>query len=275
MKIVKALYNQVYYIFRKCKEDEVGIYAAQASFFITLSIFPFFIMLFSIIMLIPSGQDSINHFINTNMPNIIKDVLTTSINALSKSNNITALVISTITAIWSASKGVMSMMIGLYKINKVNQNRLYIINRGISMAYTFVFALALILSGILVVLGKKITSYIFKEFPDLSQVPYFSAITRYLLLFLSLVFFFTIVYKMANRKNTTLFKSIPGALFSAAGWLLFSFFFSLYIDKFANYSAVYGAFSSLILLMLWVYFIMYIMFIGEEINKHWGQKTMQ
>ena len=75
------------------------------------------------------------------------------------------------------------------------------------------------------------------------------------------------IYKFANIRLTTLAKSIPGAMFSALGWLVFSYVFSLYIDNFANMTYMYGSLTAFIILMLWVYFCIYIFFIGAEINK--------
>lgn len=46
----------------------------------------------------------------------------------------------------------------------------------------------------------------------------------------------------------------------------FQAIYSIYIDNFANFT-IYGSFSAIVLLMLWLYFCMYILLIGAEINK--------
>ena len=56
-----------------------------------------------------------------------------------------------------------------------------------------------------------------------------------------------------------------GGSLSALAWVLYSFFFSIFVENFGNYSSVYGSLAALVILMLWLYFCMYIMFIGGEV----------
>lgn len=60
---------------------------------------------------------------------------------------------------------------------------------------------------------------------------------------------------------------IPGAFIAASGWMLYSYFYSLYIVYFPNASYIYGSLAAVILFMLWVYFCMIIFLVGAEINK--------
>ena len=60
---------------------------------------------------------------------------------------------------------------------------------------------------------------------------------------------------------------VPGAVLSAAGWMVFSYAFSMYIDKFNGFSNMYGSLTTMILIMLWLYFGMYITLIGAEFNQ--------
>ena len=88
--------------------------------------------------------------------------------------------------------------------------------------------------------------------------------------FYLLTFFWDLVYKFlpnrSNRGKTTLRKQLPGAFFTASGWLLLSFFFSVYLDIFTGFTSMYGSFTTIILIMLWLYGCMYIILLGGEIN---------
>ena len=63
---------------------------------------------------------------------------------------------------------------------------------------------------------------------------------------------------------------LPGAVFSAVGWVLFSFFYSLYVTDFPNAASLYGSLAAVCLLMLWVYFCLLILLLGAELNKLWA-----
>ena len=58
----------------------------------------------------------------------------------------------------------------------------------------------------------------------------------------------------------------PGAVFTAFGWTLASFVFSVYMDIFRGFSNMYGSLTTIVLIMLWLYFCMYILLLGGEVN---------
>ena len=65
--------------------------------------------------------------------------------------------------------------------------------------------------------------------------------------------------------------------------MLFSYFFSLFVEEFSNFS-IYGGLATLVILMFWLFFCMYIVFLGAEVSvwleqsgigadiKNWRQK---
>ena len=85
-----------------------------------------------------------------------------------------------------------------------------------------------------------------------------------------LTVFWDIVYKfLPNRSNmakTTLRKQLPGAVFTACGWLFLSFIFSVYLDVFTGFSNMYGSLTTIVLIMLCMYGCMYILLLGGEEN---------
>lgn len=85
-----------------------------------------------------------------------------------------------------------------------------------------------------------------------------------------LTVFWDLVYKyLPNRRatqKTTLRKQLPGAVFTAWGWLLISFIFSIYLDIFEGFSDMYGSMTTIVLIMLWLYLCMYVILLGGEVN---------
>ena len=63
------------------------------------------------------------------------------------------------------------------------------------------------------------------------------------------------------------YHHLPGAVFAAAGWMLFSYFYSLYTTYFTGVSYIYGSLTAVVLLLLWMYVCMIILLIGAELNK--------
>ena len=126
------------------------------------------------------------------------------------------------------------------------------------------------LSLVLSVFGNSLSVIVYEHIPFMSKVMNFIIRIRTCLTLVVLTFFWDLVYKFlpnrSNRGKTTLQKQLPGAFFTASGWLLLSFFFSVYLDIFTGFTSMYGSFTTIILIMLWLYGCMYIILLGGEIN---------
>ena len=59
---------------------------------------------------------------------------------------------------------------------------------------------------------------------------------------------------------------VPGALAALVGWMVVSAAFSFYVENFANYTAIYGALGTVIVLMMWLNLTALMLIMGAEIN---------
>ena len=82
---------------------------------------------------------------------------------------------------------------------------------------------------------------------------------------------FLLMYKFLPNRKATLKSQLPGAVISAVAWSVFSLIFSIYLEYF-NVSNMYGSLTTLIMIMLWVYFCMFIVLLGAEINAYFEDK---
>lgn len=268
MKRVKKFYDEkINGFFEIVKEDKIGIHTGQSSFFITLSIFPFILLLLNIVSTIPSGKHVFLAIIATVTNENIKNLLNDVVYNLSQYATGITISISAIIGLWSASKGVHALMIGLGAINNLHKNRNYFVSRIVSMLYTVTFVLIIVGSMGILVFGNRIVKVLVEQLPNLAGRSYLSMTFRYLIMFVFFFIFLLLVYRFSNRKYTTFRKVIWGSLFCTAGWIVFTLGFNYYIDYFFNTSYLYGSLTSFIILMLWIYFCIYIFFLGHEINK--------
>ena len=62
------------------------------------------------------------------------------------------------------------------------------------------------------------------------------------------------------------------ALFAAAGWLLLTLGFGIYVANFGNYNATYGSLSAVVVLLTWLYLSAFVMLFGAELNAARGDR---
>ena len=48
--------------------------------------------------------------------------------------------------------------------------------------------------------------------------------------------------------------------------MIVSWIFSVYLNIFKGFSSMYGSLTTIVLIMLWLYFCMYILLLGGEVN---------
>lgn len=265
---MKEFYNKnVKPLLENIREDRIGIHTGQSSFFMTLSVFPFLLLLLNILSLLPKGKSVLISILNSVSGNTINDFITHVINDLSAHSTGLTISISAIIVLWSASKGVHSLMLGLGTINNLHINRSYLAARLVSMLYTIAFVAIIIVTMGLLIFGNKTVKYVVSSLPHLKDASFMSMFFRYFVMFIFFLVFLMLCYRFSNKQHTTLKKVFWGSLFTAVGWIIFSLGFNIYIDHFFATSYMYGSLASFIVLMLWTYFCIYIFFLGHEINK--------
>jgi len=263
---MKTLLLKSYQVLQNQNKHEISVYAAQASYFIIMAVFPIIMLLLNLIKFLPVSATDLIAVLEEMFPEVIAPLLKEIISDLYDKSSGTILSVSALTALWSASKGVISLEKGLIEISGNQKKQGFVLHRSISIFYTFAFIIIFIFSLVLLVFGNGIQMTLSDRFPMVAKITAYLISIRTLLSILILTLFFSYLYKMFPRRKAKLKNQLPGALFSTFGWMLFSFFFSIYVDNFGNFSYMYGSLTTIILLMLWLYVCIYIVFIGAEIN---------
>lgn len=265
MLFLQKVYNLIYSFIKKLTNDEIGAFAAQAAFFLIISLFPFVMLLITLLQYIPITESIMTDIAVKLFPMSVSDFIVRVINELSEKASTTIISITALGALWSASKGVFSTIQGLNRACGAKEVRGYVLLRLSSLVYTMLFAVAIILTLFFLVFGNSIYNYFAAEISIIEKLPVINA-TSFLFGFCLLALFFWGVYLFAPARKAKPTEEIAGAVFSALGWIVFSTFFSFYIDNISNFSYFYGSLTTVVVLMLWLYVCMYIVFIGAEIN---------
>ena len=248
-----------------------GAYAAQAAYFFVLSMIPIFLLLLTMVRFTPVTMDDVLRAVLQIFPeSVAQSQVLQGIVREVYSKTGTIIPVTIIVALWSAGKGVLSVTSGLNAIYSNVETRNYFYLRMRASLYTVLFLLVIMLSLVLSVFGNSISVVLYEHVPFLNKVVDFIMRIRTLVTLVVLIVFWDLVYRfLPNRKHmrkTTLRKQLPGSVFTACGWLLLSFFFSMYLDIFTGFTSMYGSLTTIVLIMLWLYGCMYIILLGGEVN---------
>lgn len=265
--MILASYRLIRAFSGKLRDDSISAFAAQAAFFIILSVFPFLMFLLTLLNYLPFTLKDCEDFVINLLPNLVSSFVSTILSEVSFQTSGTVLSITMLAALWSASRGVLALSRGLNSVYGYRETRNYFRVRAVSTLYTLVFAVLLILTLILLVFGNQLYRLIIAHIPFLGNAAFLILSMRTLIVMLILTFFFLLLYLVLPNRRSSFFCELPGAILSAGGWLGFSYLFSFYIDHMSSLSATYGSLTAVVVCMLWLYACMYIVFIGAEINN--------
>lgn len=250
----------------KLRDDSISAFAAQAAFFIILSIFPFVMFLLTLLNYLPVSADVLRDFLSGIFPETVNSILNTIFSELVEKSSGTLLSVTVLAALWSGSRGTLALVRGFNAVYRHKETRNYFLIRGVSVLYTIGFAVLLIAALVLLVFGNQLYHFIMAKLPFLGDLALIIMSLRSLVTMALLTLFFLLMYLLIPNRKSTVLRELPGALLTAGGWLGFSFLFSFYIDHMDGFSYTYGSLTTLAVCMLWLYFCMYILFVGAEIN---------
>lgn len=245
---------------------QIPLHAANTSYFIVLAAFPSLVLLLSIVRYTGLDVHALLDLISGILPAALLPTAERVIMSMYHNSSTAVVSISAVAAIWSASLGIHGMLTGLYAIYEVPELRNGLINRLISVVYTFAFILVLLLTLVLHVFGTTMLGWLQEsEQPLLRFLTDLIDLRFFLLLFLQIALFTAVFMAIPNRFNS-FGSSLPGALLAAIGWQVFSFGFTVYVEYFGDVGGLYGPVYTVAMCMLWLYFCMSILFYGGVLN---------
>ena len=250
------------------REKQISLHAAYAGYFIILAVFPALLMLLSLLRFAGLQVEVLVDMMGEILPPALMETVEGMVYSAWFHSTGTVLGLSALTALWSASRGIFGLLQGLNAVYDQGESRGYLYTRGISVIYTFLFGIVLILTLVLHVFGNAVFRWLSMVDNPVVMFLVDMVDARLFLLLMLQCLIFTLMYMVLPNGRNGFGSSLPGGILSSVGWLIFSDLFSVYVEHFNRYSLIYGSVYALALGMLWLYCCLSILFYGGALN-HW------
>lgn len=259
--------NAILWFMEKFNKHRISVHAAQVAFFIMVSFFPFMMFLITMLRYTAIDQNILETIIYKLIPGNLSHLVAGWLNE-SYATSGTVLSITVISTLWAGSKGFNSISYELEDIYEIENRRSFIARRIHSLLDTIIFSAMIIVSLTLLVYGNQIIQLIIRFFPSITHLKTLLFLARSALALFLFVIYFTCMYCFVTKRHGRLRDEIPGAIFSAILWIAFSYLYSVYVDTKHSIGSVYGSLTSIVLLMLWLYFCVSFVFLGALLNQY-------
>ena len=241
--------------------------AANTGYFIILSVFPALLLILSGLRFTGLPVDTLLEILGMVLPQALMGTARELVYSVYENASGAVAGLSALTALWSSSRGVYGLLVGLNTIYGVSEDRGYFYTRAISILYTFAFEVVILLTLVLHVFGGTLTSF-FQGIPNPAIQKLMNILDlRFGVLLVLQSLLFTLMFMIFPNRRNRFWESLPGGLFACIGWMLFSNLYSLYVTHFPSYANIYGSVYAIAISMLWLYCCLEIIFFGGALNR--------
>ena len=248
--------------------------AAQCSYFLTLSFFPFLICITKLIGLLGLSSNPILDILPGVVPQTALDILKDYLVYLESMESTSIFIVGLTFLVTSGSaafKSIISIMEDIYRFKRYKSIARIIL----SFLAALLLPVFLCLCIVILLSGNWFLTMISSFFDINLNIWENWTWFRYIVLFGLLMLMLSLLYRFATPGGKKFSKIKWGLFFSAVALVVVSIFYSRVIDFSTRYSIVYGSLASIIVLMAWLYTCANIVIIGGVINYLFGDKSIQ
>src|SRR5207302_8488209 len=250
--------------------DDGWAIASHIALSTLMPLFPFLIVLTSLAGFFGSKElaDQAAGLIIQTWPQQVADSLSSEIHDVLTTSRGDALTIGVVLAVYFASNGVEALRVALNRAYAVVEARRWYWLRLESIGYTLVAAFTSLAMAFLIVLGPLIIEAVRRHIPLVVETnEKLLNFSRYGITLVALTVALFILHAWLPAGRRSFLQILPGIIFTLVASLLSGVVFGQYLARFANnYVTMYAGLASVIIALVFLYFISAIFVYGGELN---------
>jgi membrane protein len=251
------------------RDDALGL-AAQLAYFLILALFPFILVLVSLMGTFGSQElaSEVLGYFQQVMPQqayeIIKTFTGNIISGRAEAPGLLSFGI--LFTIWSASGAFAALINALNRAYDVQETRPFWKVRGLAILMTLGLSVLILAGVLLLVFGPQIGVIIANLFGLGELFELVWNIVRWPVALFFMVFTVALLYYLAPDANQPFRWITPGGLIGVLLWVLASVAFNFYVSNFGSYNKTYGSIGAVIVLLLYLYISSLTILFGATLN---------
>ena len=259
----------------EAEQDRITMLAAGVAFYALLSLFPAIAAVVSIGGLVFDPYEAsqqlreLSHFMPPDAAELIAKQ-TQKVAQSAEKRSGTAALISSLIAIFVASKGVRGLITGLNVVYGEPDQRGRL-QRGVMV---IALTLGLIVMTLLTLGFIALVPFGAEYMASSSLLEKLFYWLRWPVLLIVMSVVIALLYRFAPYRRAPRWQWLSvGTLLATVLWLLGLGGLSLYVRYFANFSELYGSLGAVVVLMLWFWLSAFVVLLGAEVNAQMERQT--
>ena len=241
--------------------------AGAIAFSFFMALFPFALFILNLIPYIPieGFQADFLQFVEDGVPPNTFDAIRTIIDDILNNSYQGLLSSGFVLSIFLMSNGMNAILGGFETSYHITINRGFFRQYFIALGMSLLFSLLLIITVASIIVSEVIIQKIQIDRLENFNV-YLIQLSRYGFVVLMILITTSLLFKFGTRQTSKVAFISIGSVFTTLLILLSSYFFGIYVVKFAKYNELYGSIGTLLILMFYIWINCMVLLLGFELN---------
>ena len=263
------LFDVLVFFLKGLIKGSIAQRASSIAYNFFLALFPTLLFFFTLVPYVPIADfhSKLMDFLQLNLPDSAFQTIYSTVNDILSKPRSGLLSIGILMALFFSTNGFKSIMAAFNMSYHHVESRKYIKTQLTALLLVLISSMMMIVSIALITFSNFVLDWLVQNNYLKQDVNYYLILIAQYLIQLAMIYFLTsFIYFLApSKKNRFKFFS-AGSTFATILYVLSYFGFNYYIIHFSKYNALYGSIGTIIIFLIWIYFIATILLIGFELN---------
>ena len=254
-------------LIRRWFDHHVARDSAALTYYLLFAIFPLLIFLNNLVGLLSYDLDALLAMLARVIPRDVVDLLGQYLVYVSRVSSRTLLWFSAVFTIYFPFRAANALFLSVRKAYGAGLPTGFVRYQLRVLLFTLLLIVAIFFTVFASTIGNRVLDFVSRYIylNDLSIRLW----SRLRFVFIGAVMFAVIalLYALALDKHPAKRGIWPGVLTALVAWIVVSMLYSLYVERAANYSVIYGSIGTIIVLLLWLYLTAALLIMGAEFNS--------
>ena len=251
-------------LMRRYFDDHVARDSAALTYYLLFALFPLLIFLNNLVGLLSFDFEGLLAELSAVIPRDVVDLLGQYLGYISRVSSRTLLWFSLVFTIYFPYRAVNALFMSVRKAYGAGVPAQFLRYQLRALLYTVLFIVAIPLSILASTIGHRVLDFVADYIYLSDHVIDLWSWLRFVILGAVLFAMIALLYVLALDAHSVKRGILPGVFASLIAWVALSMLFSLYVERAARYSVIYGSIGTIIVLLLWLYLSATMLIMGAE-----------
>ena len=254
-------------LLRRYYDHRVAHDSAALTYYLLFALFPLLIFLNNLVGLLAFDVEGLLRELSHVVPRDVLDLIEQYLVYISRVSSRTLLWFSLVFTIYFPYRAVNALFLSVRKAYGTGLPPRFLRHQLRVLLYTLLLIVTLVLSVLVATVGNRAIDFI-SNYIYLSEtlIRLWTSL-RFVLLGAVLFAMIALLYALALDERDLRGRILPGVMSSLLVWIGLSLLFSLYVERAARYSIIYGSIGGVIVVLLWLYLTACTLIMGAEFNS--------